>query len=123
VVYIVDPAEGWWEGAPEELAWREPAAGETNHTVILPFEAETGPLVPGRRLPGPSGTRPVTWSRASRWNSTVASSTTTLTTSAPREGQVHAQAEIEPSTFVHRGTEVGKGRVLTEPVLVEFETV
>jgi hypothetical protein len=24
---------------------------------------------------------------------------------------------------VHHGTEVGKGRVLTEPVVVEFETV
>jgi hypothetical protein len=50
VGYIVEPAEGWWEGATENLAWCEPAAGETNHIEILPFEAETGLLVPGAEI-------------------------------------------------------------------------
>ena len=46
VAYIVESAEGWWEGEPESLEWREPAAGETNHIEILPFEAKTGLLIP-----------------------------------------------------------------------------
>jgi hypothetical protein len=33
------------------------------------------------------------------------------------------RAEIEPPTFLRHGTEEGEGRVLTEPVVVEFETV
>ena len=49
VGYIVEPKEGWWRDAPENLAWREPVAGETNHIEILPFEAEPGLLVPRRR--------------------------------------------------------------------------
>jgi hypothetical protein len=46
VGYIVEPAEGWWEGDPGNLTFREPAPGETNHIEILPFEARTGLLIP-----------------------------------------------------------------------------
>ena len=43
--------------------------------------------------------------------------------SLPGRGKYTLRAEIEPSTFVRHGTEEGKGRVLTEPVVVEFETL
>jgi hypothetical protein len=29
VGYIIEPAEGWWEGDPKNLTWREPAPSET----------------------------------------------------------------------------------------------
>ncbi len=51
VAYIVESGEGWWEGEPESLEWREPAAGETNHIEILPFEAKTGQMIPAMEVP------------------------------------------------------------------------
>ena len=124
VGYIVEPAEGWWDGAPENLVWREPAAGETNHIEILPFEAETGLLVPGAEI-----------------TLTVLNKAGEVVESKPLEfyrGEFHhyannfglpgsgtyaLRAEIEPPTFLRHGTEEGEGRVLTEPVVVEFESV
>lgn len=44
--YIVEDAEGWWEGEPGNLRWREPAPDETNHIEILPFDKSTGLFVP-----------------------------------------------------------------------------
>jgi len=43
VGYIVEPAEPWFEA---DGTFREPAAGETHHIEILPFEAASGRLVP-----------------------------------------------------------------------------
>ena len=122
--YIVEPAEGWWEGATENLAWREPAAGETNHIEILPFEAETGLLVPGAEI---------TLSVLDEAGEVVESKLLefyrgefyhyTNNFSLPGSGTYVLRAEIEPPTFLRHGTEEGEGRVLTEPVVVEFETV
>ncbi len=33
-------------GDPATLEWREAAAGETNHIEILPYDAQTGLLIP-----------------------------------------------------------------------------
>lgn len=44
--YIVEDAEGWWEGKANNLQWRGPASGETNHIEILPYDRESGLLVP-----------------------------------------------------------------------------
>jgi hypothetical protein len=46
VAYIVEPAEPWFEPRGGSLVWRPVAPAETHHIEILPFEAETGRLVP-----------------------------------------------------------------------------
>lgn len=46
IAYIVEPAEGWFEGRGDDVEWRAPADGETHHIEILPIEAATGRLVP-----------------------------------------------------------------------------
>lgn len=124
VGYIVEPAEGWWEGAPENLAWREPAAGETNHIEILPFEQETGLLVPGAEITltvlDEAGevveSKPLEFYRGEFYHYAN-------NFSLPGSGTYALRAEIEPPTFLRHGTKDGEGRVLTEPVVVEFETV
>ena len=124
VGYIVEPAEGWWEGAPENLAWRGPTAEETNHIEILPFEAETGLLVPGAEITltvlDESGevieSKPLEFYRGEFYHYAN-------NFSLPRSGTYALRAEITPPTFLRPGTEEGEGRVLTEPVVVEFESV
>ncbi|MGH4024058.1 MAG: iron transporter [Pseudonocardiaceae bacterium] len=44
--YIVEAAEPWFEPAGSDYRFREPAAGETHHIEIIPFEASTGRIVP-----------------------------------------------------------------------------
>lgn len=44
--YIVEPAEPWFENSGGTLGFREPAAGETHHIEIVPFEAAGGRIVP-----------------------------------------------------------------------------
>jgi len=46
IAYIVEPAEPWFETTTGEPVKREPAAGETHHIEIVPFEAATGRIVP-----------------------------------------------------------------------------
>lgn len=45
VTYIVEPAEPWFEDGTAD-SFREPAAGETHHIEIIPFEKATGRVVP-----------------------------------------------------------------------------
>ena len=124
VGYIVEPAEGWWGGAPENLAFREPAAGETNHIEILPFEAETGLLVPGAEITlsvlDEAGevveSKPLEFYRGEFYHYAN-------NFSLPESGTYTLRAEIAPPTFLRHGTEDGEGRVLTEPVVVEFDNV
>ncbi|MGH4021784.1 MAG: hypothetical protein ACRDT0_21630 [Pseudonocardiaceae bacterium] len=47
VAYIVEPAEPWFEPDGEGYRFREPAGGETHHIEIIPFERETGRILPG----------------------------------------------------------------------------
>jgi hypothetical protein len=44
--YIVEPAEPWYETSAGQQIRRDPAADETHHIEILPFEEATGRLVP-----------------------------------------------------------------------------
>lgn len=46
IAYIVEPAEPWFVAQDGRQVLREPAAGETHHIEIIPFEAETGRVVP-----------------------------------------------------------------------------
>lgn len=45
IAYIVEPAEPWFENGTAG-SFREPAAGETHHIEIIPFEKATGRVVP-----------------------------------------------------------------------------
>jgi hypothetical protein len=46
IAYIVEPAEPWFEPKGSAQTFRKPAAGETHHIEIIPFEASTGRVVP-----------------------------------------------------------------------------
>jgi hypothetical protein len=124
VGYIVEPAEPWWEGDPENLTLREPAPGETNHIEILPFEAATGLFVPGMEgtltvLNG-SGeevdSKPLQLYRGEFYHYAN-------NFSLPGSGAYTLRAEMQPPTFLRHETEEKEGRVLTEPIVVEFENV
>lgn len=124
VGYIVELAEGWWEGTPGSLTWREPASGETNHVEILPFEAETGLLVPGMQitltiLDGSGNeveSKPLDFYRGEFYHYAN-------NFSLPQSGTYALRAELIPPEFKRHGDEEGEGKVFTEPVTVEFENV
>ena len=125
VGYIVEPAEGWWEGPLGSLTWREPVEGETNHIEILPFEEETGLFVPGVNVTltvlDEAGeeveSKPLSMFRSEFYHYSN-------NFSLPESGTYTLRAEIDPSSaFLRHGSEDGEGRVLTEPATVEFEGV
>ncbi len=124
VGYIVEPAEPWWEGDPGNLTLREPAAGETNHIEILPFEAHTGLLIPYMegtltvldRAGEEVDSKPLQFYRGEFYHYAN-------NFSLPQSGPYTLRAEMEPPTFLRHETEVREGKVLTQPITVEFENV
>ena len=125
VGYIVEPAEGWWDGDPTALQLREPVGGETNHIEILPFEAETGLLVPGMRIDltilDESGeeveSNPLELYRGEFYHYAN-------NFSLPESGAYTLRAELNPPGFRrHETDEESGGKVFTEAVTVEFEDV
>jgi hypothetical protein len=124
VGYIVEPAEGWWEGDPEDPEWRDPAPDETHQLEILPFDPETGLLIPemeGRlTVLDESGeevdSQPLYLYYAEFYHYAN-------NFSIPESGTNTLRAELEPPDFHRHGSEEGEGRVFTEPVTVEFENV
>jgi hypothetical protein len=124
VGYIIEPAEGWWEGDPQNLTWREPAPGETNHIEILPFEVGSGLLVPEADitltvLDGSGNeidTKPLRFYRGEFYHYAN-------NFSLPESGTYTLRAEIAPPTFLRHETEEAEGKVFTEPVTAEFENV
>ncbi len=46
VAYVVGPAKSWQVPDGDDYTMRDPAAGETNHLEIIPFEAASGRIVP-----------------------------------------------------------------------------
>ncbi len=124
VGYIAEPAEPWREGDPGNLTLREPAAGETNHIEILPFEARTGLLIPymegtltvldeaGEEV----DSKPLQFYRGEFYHYAN-------NFSLPQSGPYTLRAEMQPPAFLRHETEVREGRVLTEPISVEFENV
>jgi hypothetical protein len=122
VGYIVEPAEGWWRGDPEDLEWRAPLSGETNHIEILPFDAQTGLLVPDVEVRltvrdengDPVGGKPLEFYYAEFYHYAN-------NFSLPGSGEYTLEAEISPPTFNRHGSEDGEGKVFTEPVNVTFE--
>ncbi len=124
VGYIVEPAEPWWEGDPGNLTFREPAPGETNHIEILPFEAETGLLIPYMEgtltVLNEAGeevdSKPLQFYRGEFYHYAN-------NFSLPESGIYTLRAEMQPPTFLRHETEDREGRVLTEPLMVEFENI
>jgi hypothetical protein len=124
VGYIIEPAEGWWEGDPQNLTWREPAPSETNHIEILPFEAGSGLLVPEAditltvldRSGNGVDSKPLSFYRGEFYHYAN-------NFSLPESGTYALRAEIAPPTFLRHETEEAEGRVFTEPVVAEFEKV
>jgi hypothetical protein len=124
VGYIIEPAEGWWEGDPQNLAWREPAPGETNHIEILPFEVGSGLLVPEAEITltvlDESGnevdSKSLRFYRGEFYHYAN-------NFSLPGSGAYTLRAEIAPPTFLRHETDEAQGRVFTDPVTAEFENV
>lgn len=125
VGYIVEPAEGWWEGPPTNLTWRDPAAGETNHIEILPFEAGSGLLVPNMEgtltVLDDSGeeveSKPLEFYRGEFYHYAN-------NFSLPESGTYTLRAVLNPPEFRrHETEEESEGKVFTEPVTVEFQNV
>lgn len=124
VGYIVEPAEGWWRGDPGDLRWREPSSGETCHLEILPFDAETGLLVPGMEgtltVLDQSGrkvaSRPLEFYYAEFYHYAN-------NFALPESGTYTLRAELRPPDFRRHGDASGKGKKFTKPLTVEFENV
>lgn len=124
VGYIVEPAEGWWDGDPTVLQWRGPSGAETNHIEILPFEAESGLLVPDMRIEltilDEAGevveSKPLALYRGEFYNYTNNFSLTS-------NGVYTLRAKLNPPDFRRHDAGEAEGKVFTEPVTVEFENV
>jgi hypothetical protein len=124
VGYIVEPAEGWWEGDPESPEWRDPSPDETHHLEILPFDPESGLLIPemeGRlTVVDESGeevdSQPLRFYHAEFYHYAN-------NFSVPEDGTYTLRAELTPPDFNRHGSESGEGKVFTEAVTVEFENV
>lgn len=124
VGYIVEPAEGWWEGEPPNLQWREPTEGETNHIEILPFDAETGLLVPYMDITltvldendEEVESKPLEFYYAEFYHYAN-------NFSLPESGTYTLRAELAPPEFRRHGSEDGEGRVYENRAVVTFEEV
>jgi hypothetical protein len=124
VGYIVEPAEGWWQGDPENLEWRDPSPDETHHLEILPFDPETGLLIPemeGRLTVLDESGKEVDSQPLYLYYAEFYHYANNF--SIPESGTYTLRAELEPPDFNRHGSEEGEGRVFTEPVTVEFEDV
>lgn len=123
IAYIVEPAEGWFEGRGDAFEWREPAEDETHHIEILPIEASTGRLVPGV---------PVTLEVSDDRGRRVARQALSPyyaeffhyadNFSIPEAGDYTLKATIEPPVLRRHGEEA-EAPVLDEGAEVEFKQV
>lgn len=124
VGYIVEPAEGWWQGDPADLQWREPAPGETNHIEILPYDAQTGLLIPYMditlQVQNEAGEvvdeKPLNfyWSEFTHYANNF---------SLPESGTYTLRADLSQPEFLRHGTEEGEGKVFTASITVQFDDV
>ncbi|TCJ15591.1 hypothetical protein E0L93_12245 [Rubrobacter taiwanensis] len=124
VGYIVEPAEGWWEGEPNRLRWREPEAGETNHIEVLPFDPDTGLLIPEMSITltvlDESG-REVESKELEFYYGEFYHYANNF--SLPESGTYTLKVDLEPPRFNRHGSEDGEGKVFTQAATVEFEGV
>jgi hypothetical protein len=124
VGYIVEPAEGWWEGDSGDLDWREPAPKETNHLEVLPFDSDTGLLIPYMDITltvlDESGeeveSKPLAFYYAEFYHYAN-------NFQIPKNGTYTLRATLNPPTFHRHGDEDGEGKVFTSRAVVEFDDV
>jgi hypothetical protein len=123
VSYIVELVEGWREGDPEDPEWRDPSPEETHNLEILPFDRESGLLIPemeGRltvvEVAGEGDNQPVRLYHAELYHYAN-------NFSVPEDGTYTLKAELQPPDFNRHGDEDGGGGVFTEAVTVMFENV
>ncbi len=124
VGYIVEPAEGWWDGDPTVLQWRGPSGAETNHIEILPFEAESGLLVPDMRIDltilyeagEEIESKPLELYRGEFYHYAN-------NFSLPGSGTYTLRAELNPPSFRRHDAGEAEGKVFTEAAKVEFDNV
>jgi hypothetical protein len=104
IAYIVEPAEPWYALEGGQQVFREPATGETHHIEIIPFEAETGRIVPTvpirMEVLDASGTvvdaKPLNFYYAEFFHYAN-------NFAVPQPGTYTLRATIEPPTFLRHG--------------------
>lgn len=124
VGYIVESAEGWWQVEADNLGWRDSAQAETNHIEILPYDAQTGLLIPYMDIRltilDESGEEVDQQELNFYWSEFIHYANNFT---IPGSGAYTLRAELGAPDFARHGSEDGEGRVFTEPVTVEFDNV
>lgn len=122
ITYIVEPAEAWFEDATAG-SFREPAAGETHHIEVIPFEKATGRVVPDvpirLEVIDSDGTVVDAKDLISLYGEFFHYA---HNFSVPEDGTYTLRAILEPPTFGRHG-EQADGPKLAEGATVEFEDV
>lgn len=121
--YIVEPAEPWYVPEGGDYRFREPAAGETHHIEIIPFEAATGRVVPEVpiRLEIVDGNGQVVDAKALNFYYAEFFHYAN-NFSVPEAGSYTLRATLEAPPFLRHGAQ-GADPALTEGAEVEFPNV
>jgi Fe2+ transport protein len=123
IAYIVEPAEPWFVAEGGQHVHREPAAGETHHIEIIPFEASTGRVVPNvpirLEIVDAGGTvvegKPLNFYYGEFFH--YANNFT-----VPKAGTYTLRAALQPPTFLRHG-EKGETPALAEGATATFTGV
>lgn len=122
VAYIVEPAEPWFEDGTAD-SFREPAAKETHHIEIIPFEEATGRVVPDvpirLEVVDSDGTVIDAKDLISLYGEFFHYA---HNFSVPEDGTYTLRATLKPPTFGRHGEQTD-GPKLGEGVTVEFDGV
>lgn len=123
VGYIVEAAEPWFEPTGDSYHYREPAAGETNHIEIIPFEAATGRIVPNvpiRLEIVDAGGKVVDAKDLNFYYSTFFHYANNF--SVPQAGRYTLRATLQPPQLMRHG-EQADGPALPDGAKIEFPDV
>lgn len=121
--YIVEAAEPWFEPAGDGYRFRAPAAGETHHIEIIPFEASTGrvvPNVPIRLEIIDAGGKVVDAKDLNFYYSTFFHYANNF--AVPQAGQYTLRATLQPPQLMRHG-EQAEGPALPDGAQVEFPDI
>lgn len=123
IAYIVEPAEPWFVAESGRHVHRAPAAGETHHIEIIPFEDKTGRIVPNvpiqLEVVDSSGkvvdAKPLNFYYAEFFHYAN-------NFAVPQPGTYTLKAAIQPPTFLRHG-EQGETPALAEGATATFPNV
>jgi hypothetical protein len=121
--YIIEEAEPWHEPTGQGFTFRTPAAGETHHIEIIPFEEKTGRVVPDVKVQlqvlDSSGkqveTKPLNFYYAEFFHYAN-------NFAIPATGKYTLKATIEPPAFFRHGDE-GETPALSKGATATFDNV